>query len=151
MSVLISSSPTIAYSVISSGLSTIYRMFGNTCYLYNKTSEKYESAVNILEKLDIENTEKVIKTFMNELKPYQLQSEAVNMCVISINETILEIEKEIEKLKANIIKFQKKWFKYYRSVNCENNIARLKDLNHRLDIRYKHLMECLKCLTNYKL
>jgi len=143
MSVLISSSPTIAYSVISSGLSTIYRMTGNTCYLYNKTSEKYESAVTILEKLDVENTERVIKTFINELKPHQLQSGAVNMCILGINETITEIEREIEKLKANIIKFEKKWFKYYRSINCEKNIAKLKDLNHKLNVRYDHLIKCL--------
>lgn len=119
---------------ISDASGSIYSSLG-TVFGFNKKINE-----TIL-KLDIKERIKTINSLTNDVENY---SEAIEKCLSSIHDIIIEIKQDLKIIEKKIKKHKKKYFSGWRILNCGKELKNLNLHSELLEKRLEYLLKGLQ-------
>ena len=131
--------PDVIFKTITS-LSSLSSNLINSIYYLSSLSHKDTELQDLLIKTDIIQDILVIKCFIEEKKNNDIKH-TVLTCINNLNETILELDKNINSISIKIESHKTLWFNYFRSYDItkeKNQIPILiEKLKHRFELFIK--------------
>lgn len=127
--------------------------------IYNTTKNVFSSDIlemdNYTNDIDFAYKLKMKEKFLLDLSKLVNQnelnnSEAVQFAILSINESLDQINIDLERLKTKIIRHKNKWLYKVRKLKCKKEILNLKNHIRMMDERYYDLINLIKiiCLSH---
>ncbi len=127
------------------GHSTLLSIYNTTDYIINGSHPEISEKLN---KLDISNTIKIIEALIIELhesEKYKYKK-SIQISLESIHSTINKIEKELQIIKIECDYHITKYFNYWRTPNCVDNLKNVETLTNLLNERINLLKDIIKLI-----
>lgn len=127
------------------GHSTLTNIYNTTDYIINGSHPEISEKLN---KLDISNRIKIIEALLIELHENQKYKykKSIQISLESIHSTITKIEKELQLIKIECDYHTTKYFNYWRTPNCLDNLLNVEQLAFLLNERIELLREIIKMI-----
>ena len=127
------------------GHSTLKNIYITTDYIINGSHPEISEKLN---KLDISNRIKIIEALLIELHENQKYKykKSIQISLESIHSTITKIEKELQLIKIECDYHTTKYFNYWRTPNCLDNLLNVEELAFLLNERIELLREIIKMI-----
>ncbi len=127
------------------GHSTLKSIYITTDYIINGSHPEISEKLN---KLDISNRIKIIEALLIELHENQKYKykKSIQISLESIHSTITKIEKELQLIKIECDYHTTKYFNYWRTPNCLQNLLNVEQLAFLLNERIDMLREIIKMI-----
>ena len=112
-------------------------------------SETAADIIKLLKNMDIEIKVKVLSSIVQNLKNSTCHTEALDICLESLMETLDKVHIELTVIHDHIV-YNKTWrlLGSWRSYGFNENATKLEDLNRTLDMRKDLLFEVIKLNHN---
>lgn len=111
---------------------------------YLKSLSHYDVELkNIMINTDILEDIGIIKSFIEE-KKMSNNSQTIRICIDNLNETLMNLENNINSITTKIENHKKLWFNYCRSYNITQEKQQIPKLIHQM----KHRFELLINISN---
>lgn len=108
-------------------------------YISSSNEPKLQEVIGDIKQLDIEFSVSVIENFIKEYEHENL-SDAIKRAMLGVNESLEVINEQLISIKELIHEHNSKYFSSWRSIDCSENMSKIKDAKHILNSRYKILM-----------
>lgn len=130
---------TMSLSLVNKMSTTMSNVYTLVCSLSKQPSQVTE----LLHKSDIVNTIKVIEQYVKDLQSSDMfHSRTMTLCLESLNEVILQIKNELDRIQFKMKYNEKIWFlSSVRKYNFRSSCERLADAIDVLNLRRKLLFE----------
>ena len=127
------------------GHSTLTSIYNTTEYIINGSHPEISEKLN---KLDISNRIKIIEALLTELHENQKYKykKSIQISLESIHSTITKIEKQLQLIKIECDYHTTKYFNYWRTPNCLENLLNVEQLAILLNERIDLLKEIIKMI-----
>jgi len=96
-----------------------------------------------LEKMDINNGVSIIHELVKEQEKYENMNNSIKTSVLGVNDILIKIDNELQIIMDLMANHEKKYFKSFRTFNCDDNIKKIKCYDEILSKRYKLLKDCI--------
>jgi hypothetical protein len=128
---------------VSSSAQGIYSLMSNI-----SSFTKYPSVINILKKLDIEASVRILENLVKELH-IKNKTKTLEKSLELLKKCLIDIENELSVIHQKLIEDSQIWFKSFRGHNFIIHINKLESLNEQLEKRSNMFFNILK--TNNEL
>lgn len=130
--------------IISAVQTTSRGVINGINYIYSSDRTGADHIKLVLIKLDIMTKVAIINSFINELNEDSEQLESITTSLISVENVLQNIEKEIKSVNRIINEHNQKWFASWRTIDYNHHIEAIRLYNQILDTRVDLLLKLLQ-------
>ena len=125
--------------LIRSSVSITSNLITSVSYLHQLTKSDPELR-KLLNLTDILNEINIINSFLEE-KKFNPEVRSVSMCLNVLEETMKDLENNINSITKKLQNHNKLWFHRFRSYDIESEKENVKELNNRMNSQFNLLLK----------
>jgi len=140
---------TIGINAVCSSITTITsaaRSIGEVINGISRSSTPdKKNVIDLLNRLDLEETIKVVDSMLKEISRDNLESNTLQLCLDSLIDILKKIEFELKRIDYMLKYNSNIWIlSSFRSHDCTSNMKKIEEYKNILDVRLKRFVNMLK-------
>jgi len=135
-------------TTITSAARNIYDVIGG---ISKSKTPGQKNVVDLLEKLDLEETVKIVDSMLKEISREKISSKTLMLCLDVLTDILKKIEAELQNIDKMLRYNGSLWvLSTFRSYDCSSNMAKIEEYKNVLDSRLKRFIDLLQIKEEFK-